>query len=137
VIQQGWYYDELEFEVKKSSYSLQVPLHQNGTMLGKITYEFDPKKALEFDPKTAGIIFNIYDKDKFLQHVVTDDNGEIGSFLGSGNYRIELVESSLPANTYSEKTNQEFTVQAGKIIHLEPFVIKVSEKRVHVKKFGN
>ncbi len=137
VIQQGWYYNELEFEVKKSSYSLQVPLHQNGTMLGKIAYEFDPKKALEFEPKTAGIIFNIYDKDKFLQHVVTDDNGEIGSFLGSGNYRIELVESSLPANTYSEKTNQEFTVQAGKIIHLEPFVIKVSEKRVHVKKFGN
>ncbi|WP_426478504.1 hypothetical protein ACP3T3_03290 [Chryseobacterium sp. CBSDS_008] len=137
VIQQGWYYNEMEFEVKKHSCFLQIPLHQNGTMLGKINYEFDAKKALEFEPKTAGIIFNIYDKDKFIQHVVTDDNGEIGSFLGSGDYRIQLVESSLPAHTYCEKITRDFTVQAGKIINLEPFVIKVSEKKIRVKKFGN
>ncbi|MEF9478716.1 hypothetical protein OWR28_14315 [Chryseobacterium sp. 1B4] len=137
VIQQGWYYQDSEFEVKKHSYFLQVPLHQNGTILGKINYEFDSKKALEFESKTAGIIFNIYDGDQLLQRVVTDDSGEFGSFLRSGTYTIQLVESSLPANTYCEKINQNVTVQAGKLINLEPFTIKVSEKRVHVKKFGN
>ena len=137
VIQQGWYYQDSEFEVKKHSYFLQVPLHQNGTVLGKINYEFDPKKALEFESKTAGIIFNIYDGDQLLQRVVTDDSGEFGSFLRSGNYTVQLMESSLPANTYCEKISQNITVQAGKLMNLEPFTIKVSEKRVHVKKFGN
>ncbi len=137
VIQRGWYYNENQFEVNKHSYFLEIPLHQNGTMLGKVQYEFDSKKALDFEPKIGGIVFNIYDKDKFLQRAVTDDNGEIASFLGSGDYNIKLLESSLPANTYCEQTGRNFTIQAGKIIHLEPFIIKVLEKTIRVKKFGN
>ncbi|WP_131701430.1 hypothetical protein [Chryseobacterium sp. FH2] len=137
VIQQGWYYNEAEFEINKHNYFLQIPLHQNGTMLGKILYNFDSKKALDFEPKTGGIVFGIYDKDKFLQRVVTDDNGEFVSFLESGNYNIRLVESSLPTNTYCEQTSRDFTVQTGKIINIEPFVINVLEKKIRVKKFGN
>ncbi len=137
IIQKGWYYDEAEIEMNKHHYVLEIPLHQNGTVQGKIDYEFNAKTSVDFDPKIGGIIFNIYRKDELLQRVVTDDNGEFISFLESGNYKIELNQNSLPANTYVERAIAEAKVEAGKIVILEPFVIRVKEKKIRVKKFGN
>lgn len=137
VIQQGWYYDENEFDVNTHNYSLEIPLHQNGTVHGKVTYDYDAKTALEFDPKSAGIVFDIYKDDAPVRHTVSDDNGEIISFIESGNYKIRLNENSLPSNTYCENTLQEFKVVPGKISELSPFVIKVKEKKIRVKKFGS
>ncbi|WP_261512761.1 COG1470 family protein [Chryseobacterium paludis] len=137
IIQQGWYYDEAEFEVSKHHHFLEIPLHQNGTSRGKVIYEFDTKTAMEFSPKIGGIIFNIYHNDQFLQRVITDDNGEFVSFLESGNYKMELNVNSLPVNTYCERISSDFKVEVGKIINLEPFIIKVKDKNIRVKKFGN
>lgn len=137
IIQKGWYYDEKEIDLNRYQYVLQIPLHQNGTVKGSISYDFNEKTAMEFDPKFGGIVFNIYRNDQLLQRMVTDDNGEFVFFLESGKYRIELNENSLPENTYVERTDTEADVTAGKILTLEPFVIKVKEKRIRVKKFGN
>lgn len=136
IIQKGWYYDEAEIDLNRYNYVLQIPLHQNGTVKGGIRYEYNEKTAMEFDPKSAGIVFNIYKNDQLLQRMVTDDNGEFVFFLESGKYRIELNENSLPANTYVEQTDTEADVEAGKILTLQPFVIKVKEKKIRVKKFG-
>ncbi|SMP15394.1 hypothetical protein [Chryseobacterium profundimaris] len=137
VIQQGWYYDETAFDVTTHNRSLEIPLHRNGTVHGKITYDFDAKTALEFDPKLAAIAFDIYRDDMLVRHTISDDNGEIISFIESGNYRIKLNENSLPSNTYCENTLQEFKVEPGKISELNPFIIKVKEKKIRVKKFGD
>ncbi|MDR6157757.1 hypothetical protein QF023_001273 [Chryseobacterium sp. SLBN-27] len=137
VIQQGWYYDETEFDVTSHNHSLEIPLHQNGTVHGKVTYEYDTKTALEFDPKSAGIAFDIYKDEKIIRHIISDDNGEIISFIESGNYKIKLNENSLPSNTYCENTLQEFKVETGKISELSPFIIKVKEKKIRVKKFDS
>ncbi|WP_294315923.1 hypothetical protein [uncultured Chryseobacterium sp.] len=136
IIQKGWYYDEAEIDLNRHNYVLQIPLHQNGTVKGNINYDFNAKTAMEFEPKLGGIIFNIYRNEQLLQRMVTDDNGEFVFFLESGKYRIELNENSLPANTFVERTDAEVDVEAGKIVTMEPFVIKVKEKKIRVKKFG-
>ena len=137
VIQQGWYYTEDEFEVDNHNYHIEVPLHQNGTVHGKISYDFNAKTSLEFAPKIEGIVFNVYQNDKLIQRIFTDDNGEFISFLPSGKYRIGLNASSLPSNTHCEQTYTDIEVQAGKITQSEPFIIKVKEKNIRVKKFGD
>ncbi|MCJ8152665.1 hypothetical protein MKJ01_02670 [Chryseobacterium sp. SSA4.19] len=137
IIQKGWYYDEAEIEVNRFNHALEIPLHQNGTLQGKIDYEFNSKTALEFEPKSGGIIFNIYKKDQLLQRVVTDDNGEFISFLESGDYKVEINENSLPPNTYVERSSAEIKVEAGKIVTIDAFIIKVKEKKIRVKKFGS
>lgn len=136
IIQQGWYYNEVNVELNKYNYSLDIPLHQNGTVQGSILYDYDAKTALEFSPKTGGIVFNIYKNDRLLQRTVTDDNGEFVSFLESGVYKIELNQNSLPANTYCERTAVEVNIQAGKIQRVDPFMIRVKTKNIRVKKFG-
>jgi hypothetical protein len=137
VIQQGWYYDESEFDINTHQYSLQIPLHQNGTVQGRINYVYDTKKAVEFEPKSGGIAFEIYKDDKIIRHVITDDNGEIISFIESGDYKIRLNENTLPSNTYCENTVQDFKVEAGKMTQLATFDIKVKEKKIRVKKFAS
>lgn len=137
VIQQGWYYDEMDIEMESHRRSLEIPLHRNGTIRGKITYDFDAKTAQEFNPKLGGIIINVFQGEKLLQRISTDENGEFLAFLGTGEYRISLNESSLPINTYCEQTYADTESIAGKISVVGPFVIKVKEKKIRVKKFGN
>lgn len=137
VIQQGWYYNDMEFEVSSHQHYLEIPLHQNGTVHGKVTYEFNAKTALDFEPKIEGIVFNIYQQDKLIQRLFTDDNGEFISFLPSGSYRISINANSLPLNTFCEQVYTDVDIQAGKITQAQPFIIKVKEKNIRVKKFGN
>lgn len=137
VIQQGWYYNDAEFEVHHHHHYVEVPLHQNGTVHGKVTYDFNAKTALDFTPKIEGIVFNIYQNDKLIQRLFTDDNGEFISFLPSGSYRISLNSNSLPLNTYSEQAYTDVKIEAGKITQSQPFIIKVKEKNIRIKKFGN
>lgn len=137
VIQQGWYYDDKEFEVNSHHHYLEIPLHQNGTVHGKVNYDFNSKTAVDFEPKIEGIVFTIHQNDKLIQRLFTNDNGEFISFLPSGNYRISINANSLPLHTYSEQTYADVHIEAGKITQSQPFIIKVKEKNIRVKKFGN
>lgn len=137
VIQQGWYYDEMDIEMNTHRRSLEIPLHRNGTIRGKIEYDFDVKTAQQFSPKLGGILINIFQGEKLLQRISTDENGEFLAFLGTGEYRVSLNESTLPVNTYCDQTYVDAESVAGKISVLKPFVIKVKEKNIRVKKFGN
>ncbi len=134
--QQGWFANEEEFKVRKYRSYLEIPLHQNGTLSGTIQYVFDTKKALPIDPKTGGVTFNIYHKDQLIQKVATNEDGQFLCFLPTGTYTITLNTSSLPAVAYCEAPSRIITIESGKINPLEPFFIKVREKKINVKRFG-
>lgn len=136
VVQKGWYYDEVLMDVSQYNYVLNIPLHQNGTLVGKLEYDYDPKIALVFQPKFGGIIFNIYKNGVFLERIITDDNGEYITFLPSGNYSISMNESTLPTNTSTENKTKEFIVKAGEMTTISAYKINVKSKKINVKKFG-
>jgi len=136
-IQEGWYYDDQMLDVDQYTLEIAIPLHQNGTIAGHINYEFDTKTAVDFHPRANGITFNIYRDDVLVETVSTDDNGEFISFLPIGNYSMLLNANSLPQNTNCETERTAFSVKAGELFTLPEFVIKVKEKKIHSKKFGN
>lgn len=136
-IQEGWYYDDQMLDISQYTLEIAIPLHQNGTVAGHINYQFDNKTAVDFNPRANGITFNIFRDTILIETVSTDDNGEFISFLPIGNYTILLNTNSLPQNTYSETERTDFSVKAGELYTLPEFVIKVKEKKIHSKKFGN
>lgn len=136
-IQEGWYYDEQMLEINQYKISIAIPLHQNGTVAGQISYHYDSKTAVDFTPKANGITFNIYRDDVLVEALSTDDGGAFISFLPTGNYKITLNADTLPQNTYSDKETVEFSVKSGEFYTIDQFVIKVKEKKIHSKKFGN
>ncbi|WP_144283634.1 COG1470 family protein [Chryseobacterium echinoideorum] len=136
-IQQGWYYNETEFEINQYNYPLLVPLHQNGTLQGKITFDYNTKTAVEFEHRASSVSFSIIKNNEVVQRLYSDDDGHFTSFLPTGKYIISLNESTLPSNTYSEKNSMEIEIKAGQISELPNFVIKVKEKKINKKVFSN
>lgn len=136
-IQQGWYYDERDFEVDLHSFPLAVPLHQNGTLNGKISFEYNSTTALEFEHRASSVSFNIIKDNQIVQRVVSDDEGKFNSFLPKGNYVVSINESSLPNNTFCEIKTRNIKINAGEITVLPDFIIKVKEKKINKKTFSN
>jgi hypothetical protein len=136
-IQEGWYYDDQMLDINQYKLEIAIPLHQNGTVAGHINYEFDKKTAVDFTPRANGITFNIFRDNALIETATTDDNGEFISFLPIGNYTILINANSLPQNTYCETERTTFSVKAGELFTLPEFLIKVKEKKIHSKKFGN
>ncbi|MBW8522894.1 hypothetical protein K0U91_15395 [Chryseobacterium chendengshani] len=137
LIQQGWYYDEAEFNVDGYVHDLLIPLHQNGSLKGKVSFDYNVKTAVDFERRGSGITFSILKDDQPVQKIFTDDEGNFSSFLPTGDYTVVLSESSLPNNTFSEIKTQKIQITAGKISTVPDFIIKVKEKKINTKKFGN
>ena len=136
-IQQGWYYDEFEFNVDSYSYPLNIPLHQNGTLQGKIFFDYDSKVAVDFEHRASSVAFQIIKENSIIQRIGSDDEGKFNSFLPTGNYTIVLDESTLPANTYCETKSFDINIKAGEMVVVPDFIIKVREKKINKKTFSN
>lgn len=135
-VQKGWFTTGGEHLVSNYKTAIDIPLHQSGTASGKVRYDVDMKKALDFNPIIGGVVFNITEGDRFIQRISTNDEGAFLLFLPTGQYQITLDKSSLPKNAYCEESVRDFAVQAGKITSIEKFIIKIREKKVNIKKFG-
>jgi len=114
-----------------------VPLHQNGTLQGKIIFDYNTKTTVEFERRASSVSFSIIKNNEVVQRLSSDDEGHFTSFLPTGKYIITLNESTLPSNTYSEKNSMEVEIKAGQISEIPSFVIKVKEKKVNKKVFSN
>lgn len=137
LIQQGWYYDEQKLDLDKYNYPLQIPLHQNGTMTGKLFLDYNASTSLEFDIKTSSIYFNILKNNQLIERFSADDEGKFTSFLPTGEYTVIIDEASLPTNVYCEQKVREVNITAGEITKVPDFILKVKEKRVNKKTFSN
>lgn len=136
-IQQGWYYDETDFNVDSYKYLLNIPLHQNGTIQGKISFDYNANTALEFERRASSVAFKIIKENDVIQTIGSDDEGKFSSFLPTGAYTIAIDESTLPGNTYSETKSFDINVKAGEMVTIPDFIIKVREKKVNKKTFSN
>lgn len=137
LIQNGWYPALNFYTVNDYRTFINIPLHRNGVVKGGITYEYDEKRVINFEPKMAGIICTVMQQGKPVQKIVTDNEGQFTAFLPTGTYQMVLSEHSLPMSTYCEQPITDLHVESGKMVKLIPFIIRVTEKTIQVKKFGS
>lgn len=138
ISEKGWFGDADTLKVDKFKSSIQIPLQQAGVVSGRITYKFDSRTSMEIEPKVEGIIFQITSTDGVVKHrVATNDDATFTAFLPTGEYRVELIKTSLPANTTCENSLQVVEVLPGKIAKMDAFVIDVQQKKVNIRRFGD
>lgn len=137
LIQQGWYYDEQELDLNRYNYRLTIPLHQNGTLMGRLFVDYNAATSVEFDLKATSIYFNILKDNQLVQRFSANDEGKFTSFLPTGNYTVMLDESSLPANIYCEQKVGNVSLKAGEISKVPDFILKVKQKKINKKTFTN
>lgn len=135
-MEKGWFTNEETYILDTHHAHIEIPLHQSGTVSGKIRYRFNAQTAVDFQPRYRGIVFNVYKEDRLIKKITTDDDGKFLLFLPKGDYRIALNENSLPANTYIEQGDSDITIESGKIVKIPTILLKVKEKKINMKRFG-
>lgn len=137
ISENGWFFPGDTIHASKFKTDVFIPLQQAGTLIGKINYIYNTRSSIDFTPKNGGIIFQITSSDnKTIQKVMTDNNGNFTAFLPTGDYKVELIESSLARGSFCKNPSKSVTVTTGKIINLKAFDIEVQQKRVNVKYFS-
>jgi len=130
-----WFFDQKKVPVNRARTTVDIPLKQSGTLRGGIRYEIG-ENSVEINPRYEGVQFTVSNDDKsFTQTIVTDGQGRFTTFLPVGEYTLTLNEKTLIEHTYCDETTVSIKIEAGKVSQLEPFVIKVQERRVNVRRF--
>jgi len=130
-----WSFDQQEFKVDRFKTRIEIPLRQSGTLRGSIRYEAG-ENSVEIVQRYEGFRFTISDNGgKLQQTVVTDANGRFITFLPVGEYTITLDQKTLPEHTECKEPVRNFSVKAGELNQLDPFVIEVKSRQVNVRKF--
>lgn len=130
-----WSFDQKKIKVDGFKTRIEIPLRQSGTLQGSIRYEAG-ENSVEIVQRNEGFRFTISGNEgKFLQTVVTDANGRFITFLPVGEYTITLDQKTLPEHTECKEPVRNFSVKAGELNQLDPFVIEVKSRQVNVRKF--
>ncbi|MCY1381431.1 hypothetical protein D9M69_693370 [compost metagenome] len=83
----------------------------------------------------AGVTLRIFRNGELVQRAVTDNDGRFIVFLPNGEYQAEIETMALDGNASVQNKMQTFTVEAGHITTLEPFVVEVSSKKINIRQF--
>lgn len=137
VSENGWFFDGDTIQVDRRKAMALVPLQQAGTVTGRVKYVYEKKLAVDFTPQLLGISFNILtvtDRKSVLK-VSTNDEGVFTAFLPTGEYVIQLDQTTLPQGTYCNNPEQTITISSGRIINLHNFEIGVRRKTINMKYF--
>lgn len=131
----GWFHAENTFRVDGFKEKVEIPLKQAGSVRGSIRYAYDERTAKDFVPVLAGVTLRIFRNGELVQRAVTDNDGRFIVFLPNGEYQAEIETMALDGNASVQNKMQTFSVEAGHITTLEPFVVEVSSKKINIRQF--
>ncbi|MCD8539812.1 MAG: prealbumin-like fold domain-containing protein [Leadbetterella sp.] len=133
--QAGWFHTETSFPVNAFREKAEIPLKQAGSVRGSIRYAYDERTAKNFVPVMGGVSIRIYRHGEMVQRAVTDNDGRFIAFLPNGEYNVEMETTALDPHSSVQNKTQTFTVEAGHISTLEPFVVEIRSKKINIRQF--
>ncbi len=133
--QAGWFHRETTLDVNGFKEKIEIPLRQAGSVRGSIRYSYDERTARDFVPRLGGIGLRILRNGQTVQRVMTDNDGHFLAFLPEGPYTVELETAALDANATVQNKTRTFTVEAGRISNLEPFIIEILSRKINIRQF--
>jgi hypothetical protein len=136
--QKGWYGPDQFVVLKdKEEITLQIPLRQTGTVTGKIAYEFDELLSYSTLKELAGQTIAATNEEGKIFEAKTDDNGQFMLYLPTGKYTMTVSSASSQIQIIPVGNNhQPLEVKPGEIINGTDFTLKVKQRKIEIKKFG-
>jgi hypothetical protein len=136
--QKGWYGPDQFVVLKdKEEVTLQVPLRQTGTVSGKVAYEFDELLSYATLKELAGQTITATNEEGKIFEAKTDDNGQFLLYLPTGKYTMTVSSASSQIEVIPAGNNhQPLVVNSGEILNRADFTLKVKQRKIEIKKFG-
>jgi hypothetical protein len=136
--QNGWYgHDRFITLHEKDSKFYSIPLNQTGTVHGNISYQFDSTFSFSVTrDKAWQSIVAINEEGKRFE-TKTDETGNYHLYLPVGTYTIIVDKLPNQIELLLKNNNvQPLKVASGQIITNVDFILKVKQRKVEIKKFG-
>ena len=134
---QKWYAEEMQFSLNESNVTLNIPMQLTGVVRGKVEYEDPTKLAYQVSANLYGFTLIFTHENGQVTRVKTNDRGEYSAFLPVGNYTFKIAEKSLPEHVSAEVYLNKVTIEQEKNTVFPPLLLKIKERKVNIKRFGN
>ncbi|GEM_PF-299071 len=132
-----WFSQDYAIHLNNKTMSLAIPMQQTGIVRGRIVYELTSNLEYQVSASMSGFTLVFTSDNGQIFNVRTNDRGEYTAFLPVGNYSFSILEKSLPEHVYAKIFSNKVTVHQEDNIDYEPLVLKIKERKVNIKRFGN
>ncbi|XJR87142.1 hypothetical protein ACH34I_07305 [Elizabethkingia anophelis] len=134
-LEDKWYVDDLRINVDRKDVFLTIPLQKTSMVKGKVQYQEATKTQYDVIEVLSGLPV-VFQNSQFKNFVFyTNERGEYSVYLPVGHYKVFVDGYALQKNVYVE-ASQSVDIAEGNTSMLKPFILKVKERKVEVKRFG-
>lgn len=132
-----WYGEKRKINLQQKEVFITLALEKTGILKGKVKYEKTSKFQYAVQEYLAGITVVFRSSTGKTFTFYTNAQGQYTAYIPLGEYHISLDNQNLQKNVYTETGINAVTVENSTPKNLEDIVLKVREKKLDVKKFGN
>ncbi len=133
----NWMAEEYDVNLVSKSLQRSIPLQETGNLRGKFEYIFSEHLQYEVSGNLSGLAVILKNQQGKVFTFKTNEQGEYLAYLPLGAYEMTVDHSQLPKNVYTEETSRTIKVSKGNSQIIEPIILKVKERKVDIKRFGN
>lgn len=134
---QKWFAQDYQVNINTKNTKISIPMQLTGIVRGKIEYELTSKLEYQVTSNLFGFTLIFTNDNGQTFTVKTNDRGEYTAFLPVGNYTFYILEKSMPEHVFAKKYLNKVTVLQEQNIDYEPLILKIKERKVNIKRFGN
>lgn len=131
-----WFAAQTVAEINQKNQLITIPLEKAGLVRGKFQYESTGIHQFEVFAYYSGIPLIFQDAFGTRYTFYANEKGEFHGYLPVGRYDVETNAAALQKNVYSVPHRLTIDVKADETNLLETIMLKVREKKVEIRKFG-
>ena len=132
-----WFAQDYKISVNSKNTTIAIPMQLTGVVRGKIEYELTSKLEYQVSSNLFGFTLIFTNNNGQAFTIKTNDRGEYTAFLPVGDYSFYISENSLPEHVFAKKYLNKVTLKQEENIQYEPLILKIKERKVNIKRFGN
>lgn len=135
-LEHDWYSEAIRTELASRSIELTIPLEKTGQIVGTLKYDNYNKNQYEVSSNRTGIevVFKNDHGKEFTFY--TNEKGEYRAYLPLGTYQMSVNSDSLQEYVYVDQNPITVTAKENEITTLPTIILKIKERRVEIKRFG-
>ncbi|MHA6697076.1 COG1470 family protein [Chryseobacterium sp. A321] len=135
-LERDWYAEVIRTSLDSRSVELTIPLEKTGQIYGALQYTNYNKNQYEVSSNLSGIqvLFKNEHGKEFTFY--TNENGEYRAYLPLGQYHMTVDAESLQENVFVDQNPIATSAKENEVTTLPTTILKVKERRVEIKRFG-
>ncbi len=131
-----WFSDPISINLNSRSEKLTLALAETGRISGQLRYDTYNKNQYEVLSVLSGIPVLFKYQNKRIFTFYTDEKGKFNAYVPLGKYEVHVDSDALQQHVYVDTPPQRIEAKKNEISRLPTTILKIRERKVEIKRFG-